>query len=65
MSLGCSKDEHLFLLSDPMPDRVNLPRLVLSHMINKYYKIREELWPDGNYKAIPMIMSEALLAIKN
>ena len=23
MSLGCSKDEHFFLLRDPMPDRVN------------------------------------------
>ena len=23
MPLGCSKDEHLFLLSDPVPDRVN------------------------------------------
>ena len=23
MPLGCSKDEHLFLLPDPVPDRVN------------------------------------------
>ena len=52
MPLGCSKDEHLFLLSDPVPDRVKtwkqgqltVKTLILSHRKLNSKRVKSEKW---------------------